>query len=121
MGPLTKAQYYRALDAEFVTTEERERLLRTLAWHASNAPRRKGGKPAARDERDRRNMERLLELNRAAMFDAALYAAELARELGRFEEVPKYLGLPFPEHMDEVRRVISELAEARDSEVALVP
>ena len=66
-------------------------------------------------------MERLLELNRAAMFDSALYAAELARELGRFDEVPQYLGLPFPEHMDEVRRVIAELAEARDSDVALVP
>lgn len=59
-----------------------------------------------------------MELSRAALFDAALYAAELARELGRFEDVPGYLALPFPGHMDEARRRIAELAEARDPEVA---
>lgn len=121
VGPLTKAQYHRALaDDELVTTEERERILRTLAWHASNAPRRRG-KPTARDERDHRNMERLLELSRAALFDAALSAAELARELGRFEDVPGYLALPFPDPLEAVRIRILELAEARDSEVAPVP
>ncbi len=65
-------------------------------------------------------MERLLELSRAALFEAALTAAELARELGRFEDVPGYLALPFPEHMEEARRRIAELAEARDPEVAQV-
>jgi hypothetical protein len=117
--PLTKAQYHQALaQDELVTSEERERILRMLAWHASNAPRRRGRPPTAPDDRDRRNMERLLELSRAALFEAALTAAELARELGRFEDVAGYLALPFPEHMDEVRGRIAELAEARDPEVA---
>jgi hypothetical protein len=66
-------------------------------------------------------MERLLDLTRAALFEAALSAAELARELGHFEDVPKYLGLPFPEQLEEVRRRIVELAKARDPEVARVP
>ncbi len=118
--PLTKAGYHRALESEIVISDERERLLRTLAWHASNAPRR-SGKPTPLDARDRRNMERLLDLSRAALFDAALSAAELARELGRFEDVPSYLALPFPEQLEHVRRRILELAAARDLEVAPVP
>lgn len=122
VGPLTKAGYHRALaDGELVTTDERERVLRTLAWHAANEPARRGRKAAPLDDRDRRNLERLLDLTRAALFDAALSAAELSRELGRFEDVPGYLSLPFPDLLEAVRRRILELAKARDSNVATVP
>ena len=65
-------------------------------------------------------MERLLELNRNRLFEAALMAAELARELGRWEDVPKYLDLPFPQEIAEVARRIASLTEARDSRVARV-
>jgi hypothetical protein len=117
---LTKDQYYRALDSEMVTSEERERQLRTHAWHASNAARRKSQKAVAPDDRDRRNMERLLELNRAFLCEAALFAAELSREMGRWDEVMKFLSVPFPEGMEEVAARILELAGARVSRVAHV-
>lgn len=118
----TRAQLFRALESGLADTEERERLLRTLAWHASNHPRRRGrAKPSSLEPKELQNMERLFELERRTLYDAALNAAELARELGRWELVPGFLKVPFPERFEEVGRRIAALAEARDSQVARVP
>ncbi len=91
---LTVAQYDGALEAGIARTAGRERALRTLAWWKANARLRTRAKAVwapSLVSRIRGNLERLQKLLDAHEPRGWLWAAEIARELGRFEEAGKRL------------------------------
>src|SRR5205085_5987489 len=87
--PPTETDYLPCAHEGYMT-EDQERQLRILAWHASNAAYRKPSKKSAPRDRERRNMERLL--NRNFLFEAALMARGArarAGALGRPSEISR--------------------------------
>ena len=117
---LKEPEYAEAISAGMMTTPDRERELRLYAWWTANTPRRKRAtatRDAETEARVRANLERL-----AAMLDVddandRVMAAEIARELGRFEVAAELLARAFPPGYEHVVGLIAELAAKGDDRV----
>lgn len=119
---LTLAEYEAALEAGLANTAAHHKALRTLAWWSANAPLRKKKRaawPRSRVGRIRDNIQQLQLLFHLTNRKESLWAAEAARELGRFDEARELLRARSRDvsPMDVTASLIDSLAAEKDDRV----
>ena len=136
-------ELYEAIESGLAKNEEQERNLRVLAWWASNdatvgcepipegAPlwmvggfrHRNGlqGLPSPPGDAFTSNLEALYELLSEDGLGQRLMKAEVARELGRFDEAIQLLADDFPKQYQPAVKRIRELAESGERLVSMIP
>lgn len=119
---LSGPEYLEAIEEGAADTEERESHLRICAWWSGNDPlRSQGPSPVdqtqavpARSPEAVMNLERLLELLDTSNPDQRLMAAELLRELGRFDDAMRLLEFHFPREYAVKVALVRNLAQEKD-------
>jgi hypothetical protein len=98
-----------ALEAGLGDSPEKERRLRTLAWHTAN-DRVRGGTPHSKVLSDayRQNLLRLRDLPPPIEAEAVLARAEIARELGDFTEALRQVN-ELPNAVERSRMPLAEM------------
>ncbi len=117
---LSEDEYLQAIAGGLGKPRKRELYLRTRAWWAGNDAFRtpetdKPGQPAPpRSPAATANLERLFKLLRTKDITERLLKAEVARELGRFDEALEILRSEFPSQYQRVVTLMQELSQAKD-------
>jgi hypothetical protein len=117
---LTEPDYLAAVGMPLADSAKKVGYIRMRAWWAANDRlRHDGGQGTAElSEEARRNMESLLAGLSEADEKQRLMRAELARELGRFEEAERLLAMSYADGLQHAVRRISELVKERKTRVA---
>jgi hypothetical protein len=117
---LSEHDYLMALSKEATGSPEKIRYLRMRAWWAANDGfrRQPAERSASLSEEARRNMEALFSALSEAAEEQRLMRAELARELGRFEEAERLLSMKYRKELHHAVRRIAELVNQRNRRVA---
>ena len=106
----TEQDWLEALETPLAEAQIGELFIRIEAWHAANNPgraNRNAGAPLPSEAQA--NMEEISRLLDTEDPKQRIMKAELARELGRFDEVKYLLDFPFAEHHLVLVRLISNL------------
>lgn len=117
---LSEDEYLQAIAGGLAKPRKRELYLRTRAWWAGNDRYRsedqvKPGQPTPpRSPEATANLERLFKLLRTKDITERLLKAEVARELGRFDEALEILRSEFPSQYQRVVTRMQELSQAKD-------
>jgi hypothetical protein len=141
-GTLSEEEFLSALEMKFTDSPKKVHYLRLRAWWAANDPFRKGQRspPEHLSAHARKNMKCLYDsISESALSQFAVVhplalevvhpllleeqrvlKTELARELGLFEEAKRLLAFPFGSDWRHRLRVISDLVEQRETNVARV-
>lgn len=117
----TEQDLLEALKVPPAGAHDREMFIRIQAWHAANdTVRQDGHADVAFSPEMQSNMEDLFRLLDPGNPDQRIMKAELARELGRFEEAEYLLDYAFRDDRMVTVRLIRDLALERDRTVAEV-
>jgi hypothetical protein len=119
----TEQDYLNALETDLAADAEKMHYLRMRAWWAGNDRSREGSRfqPAAGfSSRALKNLNCLYDGMSESVEGQRLMKAELARELGLFEEAKHLLAFPFSTAYRHVVKVISNLVEKRGTRVSIV-
>ncbi len=119
----SEQDYLDALESDSAADPDRVHYLRLRAWWAANDSFREGPRlqpTASLSSRALRNMRHLYDSLSESIEDQRLMKAELARELGLFDEAERLLAFPFSGHYRHVLKVVSDLVGQRQTIVALV-
>lgn len=104
-----------------VGAQDREMFIRIEAWHAANDPRRQDGHAnVTLSPESEANMKALSRLLATEDPEQRIMKAELAREMGLFDETERLLDFPFKEDLIPTVRFIRKLALEQDRSVAEV-
>ena len=116
---LTESDYLAAVGMPLADSAEKVRYIRMRAWWAANDRLRRdsGEAGGAVPEDTRHNMEALLAGLSEADQQERLMRAELARELGRFDEAVRLLATNYSDELQHVVRRISDLVKERKTRV----
>jgi hypothetical protein len=111
----SEADYYAVLDAG-LKDREKEKYCRIRAWwYVNEGMRYSGGRYESKFSQEAiRNLEILYELLRMDQEDERIIKAEIARELGRFEEAISILNYPFKKELQKTAALIKTLAEQKN-------
>lgn len=102
-----------------VGAQDEEVFIRIEAWHAANDPRRQDGHADVRlSSESIANMEALSQLLDQENPEQRIMKAELAREMGLFDETERLLDFPFEEDLVPTVGFIRRLALEQDRSVA---
>jgi hypothetical protein len=120
---LTENEYYEALDSGLATTAEREKQLRVFTWWRSNDRYRKDAAlyDYSPDARCKQNMSRLFDLLQPDNVNERIMKAELARELGNFEDSTNLLSDASNDETEIARSFIMALCDKRVMVVKQLP
>lgn len=119
---VSEEDYYLALETGLTETAEKILYLRMRAWWAANDRFRWRNKKETTIQSDaaRQNMESLFSSLTDEKEQERLTKAELARQLGNFEEAKRLLCFPFSQRHQHVARRIKELILQRSIRVGLL-
>lgn len=119
-GELTEQDYVAALGMTSADSPEKVRYIRMRAWWAANDRRRRDRREgtAPLSEEARTNMESIHTSLSESDEQQRLMKAELARELGRFEEAERLLSMQYCDQLQHAVQRISELVKQRNDRVA---
>jgi hypothetical protein len=117
---LSEQDYMAALGMPSADSPEKVRYIRIRAWWAANDRLRRAWRlgTGSLSEEARRNMESLLTLLSEADEQQRLMRAELARELGLFEEAERLLAMEYTDQCQHAATRISALVKKRNTSVA---
>jgi len=125
---LDERAYLEAIGAGVARDKEQEVALRIYAWWAGNDPVRGEGESGGlqpsvpvRSPAATANLERLFGLLDEQDPSEQLMKAELARELGRFDEAMQLLDCDFPGEYAQAADFIRRLAREKDAAVREIP
>ena len=124
---LSEDEYLQAIAGGLGKPRKRELYLRTRAWWAGNDAFRTPDQPRPgqpippRSPAATANLERLFKLLRTKDITERLLKAEVARELGRFDEALEILRSEFPSQYQRVVTLMQELSQAKDRLVTQIP
>ena len=117
---LNELEHLAALDTQLADTPKKIRYIRMRAWWQANDRFRETIPDRAADlsVQARSNMEALSNMLSESDENQRLMKAELARELGRFEEAERLLAFGYSNRVSTYVQRISELVKIRDARVA---
>jgi hypothetical protein len=122
---LSEVEYLRALLQGLASDRRQEIHLRLKAWWAGNDPLRDiaaGERPGfERSPAAVENLERLSCLLSDRSPEDRLMQAEIAREMGHFDEALRLLHLRLPNEYEDVAEYVRNLAEVSDPLVRRIP
>lgn len=116
---LNREELLEAVELEEWEDDDREFMLRLLAWWAANDPARKG-ETYKFSERDIDNLNRLSDILDPDLPEHRIIKAEIFRELGKFDDALKLLDAGFDGGVDYITGTIRDLCLKRDSVVKSV-
>ena len=115
-----KGDFYRALEEGMGSTKEKFLYLRRSIWWADNDPFRYGETEEV-PVHDKRNLEQILPFLHEYIPEDLLCAAEIHRELSRFEECLKLLNRSIPDEFTPYSDLIKKRALAGNPALARLP
>lgn len=121
---LTESEYYEAIEAGFATTGENETQIRTLAWWRANDPDRIDENGSREHEQPnpkmRANLIRLFDVMDGNSAEGQLMKAEVARQLGRFDDATALLSAIVDSELEWVKEQMIAFCESRKIKVQVL-
>ena len=121
---LTESEYYEAIEAGLASTSENETQIRTLAWWRANDTDRTEEKASRTLEQSNpqktANLTRLLDVMKDDSAEGQLMKAEVARQLGRFDDAITLLSAIRDPELEWVKTQIIAFCESKKINVRVL-